>query len=314
MTKQRHNICMKGFSEGFDFGYRGPTNRRNSSENIPLKLGTKTDLWNKIMKEVEQNRYAGPFSQSPYENYMQSPIGLVPKGSDQTRLIFHLSYDFGKEEAQKSFNYWTDPDLCTVQYKDLEYAVQACLRVLQQYGESQTLFYCKTDLKSAFRLVPGKPRNFRWLLMKAEDPVTGIIMIFIDKNMPFGASASCKIFQDFSDSLTFIIEARTLRTRTVTNYLDDFLFIAITIAAANHLLQRFLDLCDEIGCPYCLEKTEWATVRIIFLGIMLDGYYHILVVPEEKRRKALNILKWVMDRRSITVKTVQKLTGTLSTS
>ena len=46
----------------------------------------------------------GLFETIPFENFIQSPIGLVPKaGSDQTRLIFHLSYDF-KSEGFKSVN------------------------------------------------------------------------------------------------------------------------------------------------------------------------------------------------------------------
>ena len=47
------------------------------------------------MKEVQAKRVAGPFEQIPFEHFIQSPIGLIPKaGSDEARLIFHLSYDF----------------------------------------------------------------------------------------------------------------------------------------------------------------------------------------------------------------------------
>ena len=47
------------------------------------------------MKEVKVGRYCRPFEQIPYANYIQSPIGLVPKAGGKMRLIFHLSYDFG---------------------------------------------------------------------------------------------------------------------------------------------------------------------------------------------------------------------------
>ena len=36
-------------------------------------------LWNKVMKEVEAKRFAGPFEKIPFDNFIQSPIGLVPK-------------------------------------------------------------------------------------------------------------------------------------------------------------------------------------------------------------------------------------------
>ena len=44
-------------------------------------------------KEVKLGRYAGPYNSIPFDNYIQLPIGLVPKDRGaSTRLIFHLSY------------------------------------------------------------------------------------------------------------------------------------------------------------------------------------------------------------------------------
>ena len=42
-----------GFCNGFDIGYEGPQQRMSESDNIPLTVGNKTELWNKIMKEVK---------------------------------------------------------------------------------------------------------------------------------------------------------------------------------------------------------------------------------------------------------------------
>ena len=107
---------LDGFKNGFDISYRGPQNRKDISANIPIRegVGLKLDMWNKVMKEVKLNRYAGPFQTISFENYMQSPIGLVPKAGNQIRLIFHLSYNFGEEEHQKSLNYFTPKELCSV--------------------------------------------------------------------------------------------------------------------------------------------------------------------------------------------------------
>ena len=48
------------------------------------------------MKEVQLKRFAGPYTKPhlPLENVVQSPLGLVPKAGNKTRLIFHLSYNF----------------------------------------------------------------------------------------------------------------------------------------------------------------------------------------------------------------------------
>ena len=67
------------FTNGFDIGYEGPEERQSLSSNIPLKVGSRTELWNKLMKEVKLKRVAGPFKTIPYDNFIQSLIGLVPK-------------------------------------------------------------------------------------------------------------------------------------------------------------------------------------------------------------------------------------------
>ena len=52
-------------------------------------------MWCKLMKEVGLGRVAGPFDTIPFNYFIQSPIGLVPKdGGLETRPIFHLSHDF----------------------------------------------------------------------------------------------------------------------------------------------------------------------------------------------------------------------------
>ena len=128
---------VQGFSQGFDIGYRGPTRRQSTSRNIPFSIGNEVVMWNKIMKEVRMGRVAGPFTFIPYKNYMQSPIGLVPKANNQTRLIFHLSFHFNNNEV-KSLNFHTPEEQCTVQYKDLDYAMKASLDLWRKLkGEHQ---------------------------------------------------------------------------------------------------------------------------------------------------------------------------------
>ena len=87
-------IFFKGFTQGFSLEYEGSlTNVRRNAPNLKLRVGSPVELWNKVMKEVELGRFAGPFKVPPFRSYVQSPIGLVPKDKGlKTRLIFHLSY------------------------------------------------------------------------------------------------------------------------------------------------------------------------------------------------------------------------------
>ena len=124
-NKEEISFLVDGFKNGFDLGYRGPeTNIQQESQNLRFTIGNKTELWNKVMKEVKEKRYAGPFPYIPYDNYIQSPIGLVPKdGGKKTRLIFHLSHP-RDESKGTSVNGSTPEHLTKVTYKDFDDAIK----------------------------------------------------------------------------------------------------------------------------------------------------------------------------------------------
>ena len=124
---------VEGFTCGFDFHYEGSNDRRDTSRNLPLTCGTQADVWQKMMKEVKLHRFAGPFKKISYDKYIQSPIGLVPKSGGQTRLIFHLSYNF-KDSGNKSVNECMPDYLCLVKYKDLDHATANSLKLLEMVG------------------------------------------------------------------------------------------------------------------------------------------------------------------------------------
>ena len=78
--EDKSRFLVQGFQDGFDLNYQGPVKCKDLSKNIPFnEVGDKFDLWNKIMKEVSHKRFAGPFNEVPFEYYIQSPVGLVPK-------------------------------------------------------------------------------------------------------------------------------------------------------------------------------------------------------------------------------------------
>ena len=255
------------------------------------------------MKEVSLNRVAGPYDKVPFENYIQSPIGLVPKaGKEQTRLIFHLSYEFGEGEHNQSLNGTTPREICSVTYNDIDHAVRSIL-IIKQQGESNSehehepvvVYFGKSDIKSAFCLLGLNSRSWPWLVMIAQQPSTGKWYFFVDKCLPFGASISCSHFQRVSNALKHIVQVKT--GHPLTNYLDDFLFFALTVARCNYLLNRFLEICQQLGFPIAEDKTEWATQVIIFLGILLDGKHFVLSIPLEKRERAIQLLRLMIDRR-----------------
>ena len=318
--KDEIKYLVRGFTEGFSIGYKGPYNRTDKSRNIPFNVGDKYDLWEKMMKEVEAGCFAGPFEDIPkrFQNsYVQSPVGLVPKAGGKTRLIYHLSYQF--ENGNQSINYWTPIEDCTVKYQDLDCVVRHCLDLLRRSNASgKTLVFSKSDLVSAFRNLPIFVNHRRFLIMKAECPGTpGKYLYFMDKCLPFRASISCKHFQRFSNALKAIvqraIEVRTLiRDAEITNYLDDFLFICFCLIQCSKAMETFLQVCEEIGCPVSLEKTEGPAEIMVFLGILMDGKHRQLSVPVEKRDIILDMVRRFINNKKATVKELQQLTGHLN--
>ena len=127
-------FLVNGFTEGFDIGYQGPTNRQDTARNIPFKkgVGDERDLWSKLMKEVEAKRYAGPYENIPFKDFIQSPIGLVPKAGGKTRQIFHLSHNF--RNGNKLVNHHTPKEICSVKYQDLDFAVRLALRFIKKWN------------------------------------------------------------------------------------------------------------------------------------------------------------------------------------
>ena len=82
------------------------------------------------------------------------------------------------------------------------------------------------------------------------------------------------------------------------------------------MISSFLHLCEELGIPVSMEKTEWALELIVFLGVLLDRRRLMLALPEEKWTRAINLLKEFADpsKTKVTVKQLQQLCGFLISS
>ena len=96
-------------------------------------------------------------------------------------------------------------------------------------------FLAKTDVKSAFRILPLHPADYSLLGMKWEN------LYYFDRTLPMGLSSSCCIFEAVSLALAWI-SSHHLRATSVLHILDDFLFIARPKTNADGTC-RILFLC-----------------------------------------------------------------------
>ena len=286
--KEKTKFLIEGIKKGFSLQYQGNRQVTRLAPNLKFIVGNKLELWNQVMGEVKLGRYAGPYRRPPFKHFIQSPIGLVPKdGGLRTRLIFHLSYPKG---GTTSVNSNTPKELCKVKYMDFDDAIRRCVE------EGKFCYLAKSDIKSAFRHLGIRPEDWMLLVMKAESPLDGEIYYFVDKCLPFGHALSCALFQKFSDAISHIVEYKTKRENV--NYLDDFLFVAITKYLCNNQIDTFNEVCWYISVPVALEKTYWACSWIVFLGLLIDGFSQRVSIPCEKVFKISAMLQGILDRDS----------------
>ena len=305
-NQEETTFLVEGFRNGFDLGYRGPENIQQRSKNLKFSIGDKTELWNKVMKEVKEKRYAGPFKEIPYSNYIQSPIGLVPKdGGKKTRLIFHLSHPRDVKKGI-SVNGSTPSNLTSVKYKDFDCAVKLCI------AEGKGCHIGKSDMSSAFRHFAILKKFWKYMIMKAQNPIDQEWYYFVDKCMPFGAAISCSHFQRFSNAIAHIV--RTFTKKENVNYLDDFFFAALKQFLCNHQISTFIEVCGKIQFPVSMEKTFWGTTQLSFLGLLIDTVNQLICIPLDKINKAKKLIECVLSKPSkkITVKELQQITGFLN--
>ena len=249
----------------------------------------------KLMKESKLNRILGPLDKPPFQNFVTSPLGLVPKKNPgEYRVIHHLSYPQGS-----SINDGISKDHSTVQYANISQAIKFILSM------GRKCLLAKSDIQAAFRIIPINPLDYHLLGFKWKDKY------YFDRCLPMGASSSCQIFETFSTALQWIIE-NYLPGSKVLHVLDDFLFISKTVEDSQSALNIFLRICSDIGVPIALDKTFGPEYRLPFLGIQLDTIDMFSSLPQDKIEKFLNIINEFLNCKSVTLKKLQSLTGMLN--
>lgn len=288
------DYLIQGFIHGFPIRYFGSVLAMRSP-NLKSAMDNPTSVNVKMSKELTAGRIVGPFDEPPFETFRVSPLGIVPKKlPGEFRLIHHLSYPEGS-----SVNDGIPKELATVRYATIDDAV----RLIKTIGKG--CFLAKTDIKSAFRIIPVAPSDFSLLGMEWQGK------FYFDKCLPMGCSSSCNIFETFSTALEWIAKNK-LHASSVIHILDDFLFMGPSEAKCQVDLDNFLCLCRRIGVPIADEKTMGPATALQFAGITLDTVLMEARLPEDKLDKCRAQLVDFCSRKSVTLKELQSLIGLLN--
>ena len=67
-----------------------------------------------------------------------------------------------------------------------------------------------------------------------------------------------------------------------------------------------------VNFPVSLEKTFWATTRLVFLGMLLDSENQVVCLPINKVEKGRVLIQSMLNRKKTTLKELQQLYGFLN--
>lgn len=288
------NYLIDGFRFGFRVNFVGER-LAYESPNLKSAIDQPDLVQAKLSKECAAGRIVGPFTTPPFPNLRTSPLGIVPKKDpSEFRLIHHLSYPDGS-----SVNDFIPDVYSTVKYASVGDASKS----IKQLGRG--CFMAKTDVKSAFRIVPIHPADYSLLGMKWAN------LYYFDRTLPMGLSSSCSIFEAVSTALEWI-SSHHLGATSVLHILDDFLFIAPTKDQCRRDLSNFVSLCEYIGVPLAPEKTVGPSSVLQFAGIILDSERMEARLPDDKLTRCRRALTDFLARRSVCLKELQSLIGLLN--
>ena len=285
---------INGFCFGFPIPFQGPS-FSTASPNLLSAEQHPGVLDHHLTKELLAQRVAGPFTHLPFQNFRVSPIGVVPKKTPgEFHCIQHLSYPYGA-----SVNDGIPVEDTSVNYSRIDDAVGLILRS----GVGSCL--AKTDIKSAFRIIPIRPADYHLLAIYWRGNY------YFDRCLPMGLTSSCKTFEALSTAVQWIAQTK-LRISHMLHLLDDFLIISGSHEQCSRELALFLELCSYLGIPMAPDKTVGPSTVLSFAGIELDTVHSEARLPLDKVMRCASLLSDYLKRKKVTLRELQSLIGLLN--
>ena len=287
------NSLINALRFGTHVGYTCPE-KNLVSRNLISALQHPEVVSANLTKEISLGRVAGPFPSPPLSHMQCHPLGVVPeKHSSDWRTVYHLSYPEGD-----SINDYIPKEPYALQYVRVDDAIRILLSLVP--GSYMT----KTDLESAFRLIPIHPGD--WHLM-------GIYwqsQYYVDLYLPFCLRSAPFLFNQFSDVLEWILQ-NNYGLQHVLHSLNDFFIAEPTRLKCLTSFSTLRRVFMTLQAPVVVSKTLGPSQELEFMGIVLDSIRLEARLPDDKLNSAGEILNSFTQRRSVRLFELQSLNGTL---
>ncbi len=292
---EKADYVISGIKYGFHIGYQGSLVCDNC-QNSPLIDQYLEEAQKLIQKEVDLGRVAGPYYKLPFEHLHLSPLTIRPKPTPgEYRLIHNLTapYDLS------AINLCIPETLKTVQYESVSNIISHLLTI------GQGAYLAKSDVKSAFRLVPVHSSCYHLLGFKFKGG------LYFDKCLAMGAGTSCRIFESIPTAVNWILREK-FGIQNSFHYLDDFLFIEDTYEKCKYDLEVFKVVCKRLGVILSPDKTKEPDTKMCFLGIELDSRAMTARIPEDKLIKYRALIEEALEAPFLTQAQVKSVIGCLN--
>jgi hypothetical protein len=260
-----------------------------------------------ISKELEAGQISGPFElhdlQQRIGNFRTSPLGAIPKGDDDIRVIHDLS--FGEPE-HPSVNDDINPDAFPSDWGSFSDEV---IIVTDAAPGSQG---ATLDVDAAFRRCPVRPDQQQYFVIQWRGK------FYVDHCVAFGGASACGVFGRVADAFAAICRRRGYGP--VKKWVDDFAFIRSPVPAQSlgddpqftYSLQDIIDLGARLGWPWKHSKTCPFDPVFHYLGFRWSLHEPRTVsIPDKKRLKYLARLAPWSSEVTFTRKEAEQVHGTL---
>jgi hypothetical protein len=270
------HIFSQEVSEGLIHGLRNgvrigrpPADEIVECPNWPSALEHEDKVSDIIEADLQAGRLYGPFDKPPFDHYIISPLGAIPKrGSDKIRVIHDLSFP-----VRDSVNSQISKDDFSLKYTSVDEAVKICNKF-----NPDTISMAKIDLRDAFKHIFIDPAD--WHLM-------GFVwngMYYFSKVLSFGLRSSPALFDVYASALEEIM-LRNGMASTTLRYVDDFITICNSESECHSSLQSMLQVCRLAGFDVQPSKIINPCRVVEFLGIVVDAEVGVLRISHERLRE-----------------------------
>lgn len=94
--------------------------------------------------------------------------------------------------------------------------------------------------------------------------------------------------------------------------LDDFLFVGSPHSKdCLFAFFKFIEMCNFFGVPLAIEKNVFPSLKIEFLGIVIDSINMEFLLPDTKIVRIRNLLQTLLLAKKSTLRELQSLLGLL---